>query len=317
MSRQELTTPPQAKGLNPQNPATANAKDISGGLFSTIVQTIVGELKTAGDNRNSQTDSPENLGTVTKIDSGGEFNLIVEDEGELSINNLSPSNLNVLSGQDLVMRVRGSGGPDLSYQWFHNDTPIDGAISEELFLSDLSPADNGNYTVKAFSGDQEVTSEPKSISVLQEEATIEGTTVRAVKGIDGKWLFSILETDPPGLELEFRLEETQTLPFTSGTFTVTAELIQNGYAAPIKEDVTLIAESLDNKPVRFEQSGSEMSIEYLAPEGFSSTLQSSKDMREWTILAKMESGDGEFHSFDLNATVDPFFRVVFEALLQE
>ena len=92
------------------------------------------------------------------------------------------------------------------------------------------------------------------------------------------------------------------------------KLIQSGFSAPLKEDITLIVDNLDNEPLRFEQDGSQMTIKFLAPEGFSSTLQFSTNMREWTVLAKVETGDGAFHSFDLNLSGEAFYRAVFEPL---
>lgn len=307
----DILEPPQAKGIIIRDPVTARIVDISGGLFHSLALSAKGELSAWGEGKNSQTDSPQNLGTISQIDAGDEFNLVVAESAP-AIENVIPGNTTLLAGEDLVLKVRATGGPDISYQWYFNNQAVAGATGEALFLSNVSVAEKGPYFVKVASGGTEISSAVLQIDVTLNEATVTGQTVRAIKSYDGTYLFSEIETDPPGLELAIYSPGKERLPSTAGTYMVSINVAQKGYESPSVENATLILDTLNNEPLRLNQSDSNPVIRYFAPEGFSSTLQSSSDMREWFNRAKVTNGDGLFHDFNLPVSTDNFYRVVFE-----
>ena len=304
--------PLQAKGLVIRDPVTARIVDISGGLFHSLALSAKGELSAWGETKNSQTESPESLGRVSQIDAGDEFNLIVEESAFPKIESIIPGNTTLLSGEDIVLRVRATGGPDIAFQWLFNSTPIAGAIDEALFLSDIKAAGIGSYSVKVTSGDNEISSSPIQIDVTTNQATITTQTVRAIRTYDGTYLFSPIETNPPGLSFAVRAPDNRKLPSTAGTHMISVDVEQDGYEAIPMENITLELDTLTGESLQLMETESGMTIRYLAPEGFRIMLQTSTNMRDWTTLAEVPNGDGSLHDFSLFTPKDDFYRVVFE-----
>ncbi len=306
--------PPQAKGFVIRDPVTARIVDISGGLFHSLALSAKGELSAWGEDKNSQTESPQNLGIVSQIDAGDEFNLIVTESNSPRIESLIPGNSSLLSGEDVLLRVRATGGPDISYQWFFNSAALDGANGDALLLSDIALADIGSYFVTVTSGGSDVSSTSIQIEVTENQATITSQTVRAIRTYDGNYLFSAVETNPPGLNLKIESADTITLPTTSGAHRIVVDVDQQGYAATPKQDVTLELADLANEPLRLIASESGSTIRYFAPAGFRSTLQISSDMKDWVKLATVDDGDGNYHDFELTSPTESFYRVEFSNL---
>lgn len=61
--------------------------------------------------------------------------------------------------------VVASGTPPLSYQWFHNDTLVGGATNRSLVLTNIQPADSGEYTVRVQDTASTVWSLPAQLTV--------------------------------------------------------------------------------------------------------------------------------------------------------
>ncbi len=308
----DTQAPPQAKGLVIRDPVTARIVDISGGLFHSLALSAKGEVAAWGENKNSQTETPEGLGIVSQIDAGDEFNLIVEESALPKIESIIPGNTSLLSGEDVVLRVRATGGPDMTFQWLFNNALIDGATDEALLLSDIRSAGVGSYSVKVTSGGNEVSSSPIQIDVTTNQATITTQTVRALRTYNGTYLFSPIETNPPGLKLDIRSPGNLILPSTTGTHTIAVDIDQDGYDGTPIENATLELDVLTGESLQLVVTESAMTIRYLAPEGFSSTLQTSPNLRDWTTLATIPNGDGGYYEFPLFIQTDDFYRVVFE-----
>ena len=304
--------PPQAKGFVIRDPVTASIVDISGGLFHSLALSANGELAAWGENKNSQTTTPENVGAISQIDAGNEHNLVIGDRTGPTIESLIPNSSNLLSGEDLVLRVRATGDAELSHQWFLDDVAIEGATSDALFLSNVSPSETGAYTVKVSSDGVEVSSEAIQIVVNESQATITSQTIRAIKGFDGTYLFSDVETNPPSLNLAVRYQDQLELPASSGTYSVSLDVDQQGFTATPVENVTMILDTLNDGPVRFITTGTTTAVRYRTVEGFASSLQTSSDMRDWILLERVPNGDGQFRDFNLTSPTDNFYRVVFE-----
>gem|GEM_PF-1770411 len=56
-------------------------------------------------------------------------------------------------GEDLSMEVNIEGAAPASYQWYYNDTPIDGANQKVYNIVNAKPADSGIYRLDAFDAD--------------------------------------------------------------------------------------------------------------------------------------------------------------------
>jgi hypothetical protein len=68
--------------------------------------------------------------------------------------------------------VEVTGLRPVTYQWYHNGTPITGAVSNHIILTNLALADNGAYTVVAQNSLGAVTSAPPTTLTIQEITNI-------------------------------------------------------------------------------------------------------------------------------------------------
>ncbi len=92
-------------------------------------------------------------------------------------------------GASVVFEVEAVGEA-LSYQWFHDGTPLPGATADRLVLSSPPLTANGDYTVRVSNSGGSVTSAPATL--LQVPGVIPGHLVnlstRATTGVDGELL---------------------------------------------------------------------------------------------------------------------------------
>jgi hypothetical protein len=69
-------------------------------------------------------------------------------------------------GDRFTLRVGAIGAPPLSYEWYKGGEPVPDAASSFLTLSNLTPADGGDYTVRVTSGVDAVQSAVATVTVL-------------------------------------------------------------------------------------------------------------------------------------------------------
>lgn len=69
-------------------------------------------------------------------------------------------------GSSITLDSEATGTPPLSFQWFHEGVPLNGAILPQLTLTALTLAHSGNYTVRVTNIAGSATSEPALLSVL-------------------------------------------------------------------------------------------------------------------------------------------------------
>src|SRR5439155_20741908 len=62
-----------------------------------------------------------------------------------------PESMLVWRGTNVTLSVRATGTPSLAYQWKHNGVPLEGVIYSVLYISDVEPAQAGEYTVEVAS----------------------------------------------------------------------------------------------------------------------------------------------------------------------
>ena len=79
-----------------------------------------------------------------------------------------PVSRTIDAGSDVTFSVRSCGLPRARYQWFHNGNEITGAVTEDLILSSVQPAQAGQYTATLDNGLQQITS---AMAILTVETT--------------------------------------------------------------------------------------------------------------------------------------------------
>jgi len=115
---------------------------------------------------------PGNVGsysvTVSNIAGG-----VISSNAFLTVNtnpmapvfNSQPPSLVVLAGSAASFTAVAAGTAPIGYQWSKNGTPISGATSPTLSLSNVQTADDGSYTVIASNSVGSVTSNPAQLTV--------------------------------------------------------------------------------------------------------------------------------------------------------
>src|SRR4029077_6907439 len=74
--------------------------------------------------------------------------------------NSQPVSLVVLAGSAASFTANAGGTAPISYQWNKNGTPIPGATSSTLNLSNVQTTNNGSYTLTATNSVGSATSSP-------------------------------------------------------------------------------------------------------------------------------------------------------------
>lgn len=77
-----------------------------------------------------------------------------------------PSTQTVNAGSNVSFNVAAGGTPPLSYQWHKDGSPVAGATSSTLNLSNVQAGDAGNYTVTVTNGAGSITSNPAVLTVI-------------------------------------------------------------------------------------------------------------------------------------------------------
>jgi len=72
---------------------------------------------------------------------------------------------NLYIGDSITLLAGASGTHPLNYQWLKNDTPIPDAVSPTLVLTNLQPADSGQYALRVSNASGTATSAPATITV--------------------------------------------------------------------------------------------------------------------------------------------------------
>lgn len=101
--------------------------------------------------------SPANAGMYTVTVSNGGLPNANSKSALLTVNYApiitgQPQSLAVVVGQSIRLSVDAGGSGSLSYQWYKNDTAINGATSSNLDMSNLQLVNAGRYTVKVSNG---------------------------------------------------------------------------------------------------------------------------------------------------------------------
>ena len=197
---------------------------------------IAGATGTAFSLANAQaSDAAAYTVTVT-----GTYNLpVTSAAATLSVGNAIPSTPAITSqpvdqiaaaGGTATFTVTASGLAPFSYQWSHNSSPISGATSASLVLTNVQASDGGNYSVVVSNGHGSAQSNVVSLSIQGGNGGGEGAaSVPAISqqpagqtvlgGHDGS--FSVVASGSPSPTYQWYFNDQPISGATGSTYTVT------------------------------------------------------------------------------------------------
>lgn len=94
-------------------------------------------------------------------------NVVVNDAVAPSVTQ-QPVSASAAVGSYVSFSIQVTGSTPLSYQWYFNGTPLQGAISTSYYLSSVTAAHAGSYTCRISNPAGETFSDPATLSVLAE-----------------------------------------------------------------------------------------------------------------------------------------------------
>ncbi len=163
---------------------TSNAQILISGISSSLASlnqtTGGGGWRLAGALQNFAVGTN---GFVRISNDTGEINkIVVADAIQFEFINApclsaSPQSQTVTAGSNVTFNVGVHGAPTLSYQWQFNGEDIPGATSSTLILSNLVPANSGNYSVIINNPAGGVVSEPAILSVQAQAANFNSASI--------------------------------------------------------------------------------------------------------------------------------------------
>ena len=154
------------------------------------------------------------LTSVQEADAGGYSVIITNSYGSvtsvvatLTVNtppsiSTQPTNLTVIPGQYATFTVVADGSQPLSYRWYFNDisSPLAGATSPTLTLTNVQPADAGNYFVIVSNASATVTSSNAVLTVNTGPAApvfiLQPVSVTVRQGDDAAFTAAAVGTEP-------------------------------------------------------------------------------------------------------------------------
>jgi len=127
-------------------PASSNIVEIAAGQYYFLALTADGRLLTGGAVGYTPPLFPCVLTNVFRLwaDVISEFSIVLVGNGAPFVT-VQPGNQFVNQGGTVWLHVRAVGVQPVNYQWQFNRTPLAGATNADLTISNLQPADFGNY----------------------------------------------------------------------------------------------------------------------------------------------------------------------------
>ena len=158
-----------AWGLNLEDetnvpPGLSNVVAIAGGESFCVALRSDGSLVAWGDNSEGQTTIPLGLTNVVAIASGGHHTLALLNDGSPGIT-WQPQGASIQAGDAITLGVGAVGPPPLNYQWQFSGTNIPGATNALLLLTNVAPANAGNYQCAISNAFGLLSSNPASLAV--------------------------------------------------------------------------------------------------------------------------------------------------------
>lgn len=151
-------------------PGLTNVVAISAGNRSENLGLAVranGTIVAWGDAAYSVTNPPAALGNLVAIaGAAADFHgLALVNDGSPQITQ-PPIGLTAYSGRNITLQASAAGAPPLSYQWLFNSVSLPGATNSSLALSNLQPANAGNYQLFVSNSLSTALSLPAPVTVI-------------------------------------------------------------------------------------------------------------------------------------------------------
>ena len=129
----------------------------------------------------------------------------------------NPMDVVATNGDTVELTVQGDGSGPLFYQWYFNEVNLlpDGT-NAVLLLSNVSPAQAGNYTVVLTNAYGSVTSTPATLTVFSPPAIVSQPQAQTVTA-GGVAVFVVSATGNPPPSYQWLLNGTNSLPGANGS----------------------------------------------------------------------------------------------------
>ena len=194
---------PVANGTNAMLTLT-NVQDADAGGYSVVITNNYGSITSAVATLTVNT--PPSIGT-------------------------QPTNLTVIPGQNATFTVAATGSQPLYYQWFYNtNTPLIGATSATLTLTNVQPGDAGSYSVVVSNATASVTSSNAVLTVNTNPVApvfiLQPLSVTAAEGSDAAFTATAIGTQP--IAYQWNLNGTPLSSATSNTLNLTGIQLSDG-----------------------------------------------------------------------------------------
>jgi Leucine-rich repeat (LRR) protein len=173
-----ITTPPQSQAVNAGNNVTFNVVATGTGPLSYQWQFNSSAILLATNASLTLTNvQPANVGNYTVVVSNVMGSVTSTPPAVLTVNLLPtittpPQSQAVNAGNNVTFNVVASGAGPLSYQWQFNSSAILLATNASLTLTNVQPANAGNYTVVVSNVAGSVTSMPPAVLTVNLPPTI-------------------------------------------------------------------------------------------------------------------------------------------------
>lgn len=217
--------------LQPPAEATNLVSIAAAQQFSAAIRKD-GKVFVWGRNASAQKNVPATALNAEGLAAGGDFNYgyfclaLVRNPVFIA----QPTNQTVLLGSTVVFHGEAAGASELGYQWHFNAKPISGETNATLALSNIQPAQAGNYSVTVSNRFNSiistqavlaVQSAPRFLNQPPHQAIMAGGTATFTAGVTGstplsyQWQFN--GVDLPGANLS-KLVVTNVQPSSAGVY---------------------------------------------------------------------------------------------------
>jgi alpha-tubulin suppressor-like RCC1 family protein len=183
-----------------------NVVAIAGGYCYSLALQGDGTVVAWGNNTFGQTNVPSGLTDVVAIAGGHFHSLALKDLPSLVITT-QPQSQTVTMGSNATFSVTATGTLPLSYQWYFNETNVDGATNSSLALTNVQPANEGDYFVVVTNVAGSVTSSNAILTInVPPTITTQPTNQTIIKGSNA--MFSVIAMGTAPLSYQWYFNAT-------------------------------------------------------------------------------------------------------------